>query len=365
MIERLENKLAAYHKKKYALLTNSGTNALLSMYVGANLQENDEVLCPVYTFYATVTPLLFTGAVPIFIDIDNEGNLDPKELARKLTPKTKAIVITHMWGLPANMEEIVNFAKENKLMLFEDGSHAHGSEYKGQKIGTFGDAAAFSLQGQKTLTGGEGGFLLTDNEEIYYRALLLGHYNKRCIKEIPSFHSFHKYAVTGMGLKFRIHPLAAAIAEEQFEHLDKIISERTNYANFMLKELSNLKGIHLPYTTLSNKKSSWYGLIFILKASELNNVTPDAFYRMLQDEGCSELDRPSSTCPLNLHPLFQSPYELFPSYEGKISYKRGDFPKAEAYHTYSFKLPVWHDPKDIEIVKLYMRAIRKVVTQCQ
>jgi dTDP-4-amino-4,6-dideoxygalactose transaminase len=100
----------------------------------------------------------------------------------------------------------------------EDGSYAHGATYKNKKVGTFGNSSAFSMQGKKTLTGGEGGFLLTNDENVFYRALLLGHYNKRCKQEIPNEHELYSLAVTGMGLKFRIHPVAAAIAEEQFQN---------------------------------------------------------------------------------------------------------------------------------------------------
>lgn len=137
------------------------------MYAGCDLQPGDEVISPTYTFYATVTPMVFTRAKPVFADRKEDGNIDPWEIEKKITDKTKAIVVTHMWGIPCDMDTITAVAKKHNLRLLEDCSHAHGAEFDGQKVGTFGDAAAWSLQGQKTVTGGEGAILLTDDEEIH------------------------------------------------------------------------------------------------------------------------------------------------------------------------------------------------------
>jgi dTDP-4-amino-4,6-dideoxygalactose transaminase len=140
------------------------------------------------------------------------------EIEKKITDKTKAIVVTHMWGIPCDMDAITVIAKKHNLRLLEDCSHAHGAKFNEQKVGTFGDAAVWSLQGQKTVTGGEGGILLTDDGEIHTRALLLGQYNKRCKQEIPRDHPLYQYALTGFGLKLRAHPLAIAMADQQFDH---------------------------------------------------------------------------------------------------------------------------------------------------
>ena len=360
IIEKLENKFAQYHGKKHALLTNSGTSSLHSMYVGANLREGDEVICPAYTFYATVTPLFFTGAIPVLADSKKDGNIDPQDIERKITGNTKGIVITHMWGLPCDMDVITEIARQHNLMLLEDASHAHGATYNGRKTGTFGDASAFSLQAQKTLTGGEGGILLTDSDEIFYRALLLGHYNKRCKKEIPTDHPLHQYATTGMGLKLRIHPVAAAIADEQLDNLETILENRRKTANMMIEELRDLPGIEVP-SIPTNTEPSWYGFVIQYRPEDLDGLPIEKFYKALQAEGCMELDRPGSTCPLNYHQLFQNPASLFQNYEGKVNYKRGDFPSAERFHENSLKLPVWHEAKDHDIIEGYIRAFKKVI----
>lgn len=363
IFKEFEDAFAKYHQRKYALLCNSGTSAIHSMFVAAGFKEGDEVICPVYTFFATVTPLLFTGAKPILCDIDENGNIDPQEIKKKITPKTKGVIITHMWGIPCKMDEIVKICKENKLLLLEDCSHAHGAEYKEKLVGTFGDLAAWSLQGPKNVSGGEGGILLTDNEEFYYRALLLGHYNKRCKQEISKDHPLYKYAVTGMGLKYRAHPLAIAVAYEVFKNLNKFLKIKRFFANKIIKELKNLPGISLPPAFFDiNIKPSWYGFVFQYRAGELKNLSIEKFFNALQDEGLSEVDRPGSTCPLNLLPLFQNPVELFPIYKKNLfSYKPGDFPKAEKFYQNAIKLPIWTTKKDLKMINLYISGIKKVI----
>lgn len=364
IFKEFEDEFAKYHKRKYALLCNSGTTAIHSMFVAAGLKEGDEVICPAYTFFATVTPLLFTGAKPILCDIDENGNIDPQEIKKKITKKTKAVIVTHMWGIPCQMDEIVKICKKNNLILLEDCSHAHGARYKGKLVGTFGDIAAWSLQGPKNVSGGEGGILLTDNEEFYYRALLLGHYNKRCKQEIPKNHPFYRYATTGMGLKYRAHPLAVAIAYHVFKNLEKYLKVKRSFAKKMIEKLKNEKGILLPPAFFDPKlKPSWYAFVFQYNSKNLGNLSIEKFFQALQAEGLNEIDRPGSTCPLNLLPLFQNPEELFPVYKKKyhFSYKPGDFPKAEKFYQNAIKLPVWSFKKDAKLVNLYIKGIKKVI----
>ena len=356
-----ENKFAKYYRKKYALLCNSGTTAIHSMYMATGLKEGDEIICPVYTFFATVTPLLFTGAKPIFCDIDENGNIDPKEIEKKVTKNTKAVVVTHMWGIPCQMDKISLICKKNKLFLLEDCSHAHGARYKNRLVGTFGNMAAWSLQGPKIVSGGEGGILLTDNKEFYYRALLLGHYNKRCKQEIPKSHKFYKYSVTGMGLKYRAHPLATAIALECLNNLSRWLNNKRNFADKIINELKGFEGLRLP--NLSKEiKPSWHALVFQYKKEELKNLPIEVFYKGLIAEGLIEFDRPGSTCPLNLLPLFKDPSPLFPVYKKyPFSYQKGDFPKAEDFHKNALKIPIWAFKKDKKIVDLYIAGIKKVL----
>lgn len=360
VIEQLENGLRDYHGTTHAVLTSSGTAALHSMYAACGLGPGDEVIVPAYTFFATVTPLLHLGATPILVDCDKSGNLDPADVARRITPNVKAVVATHMWGQPAAMRELKAITDEHGLTLLEDASHAHGASIDGRRIGTFGHAAAFSMNGPKPLSAGEGGFVLTADDEIYYRVLLHGQYNKRCRSELPHNHQLYRYAVTGMGLKFRIHPLAAAIALDQLGRLDSYLEGRRAIAAHLCEQLTDLPGIIVP-TLPEGVRSSWYGLPLGYVANELGGLPVDRFYKALRAEGCHEVDRPGSTCPINLLPLFQEPDPLFPLYNGKIEYKTGDFPNAEAIHHGTIKMPVWHHENDIPLVNSYIEAFRKVI----
>ncbi|MBU4347184.1 DegT/DnrJ/EryC1/StrS family aminotransferase [Patescibacteria group bacterium] len=361
IFEKFENLFCKYQKRKYALLFNSGTSAIHAMFVALNLKPGDEVICPVYTFYATVTPLLFTGAIPIFCDIDENGNINPYEIEKKITKKTKAVVITHMWGIPCQMDKILEICRKNRLVLLEDCSHAHGAEYKGKKLGSFGDLSAWSLQGQKILTGGEGGVLTTNNKEYYDRALLLGHYNKRCKQEISPDSPLYKFAVTGMGLKYRAHPLAVAIANEYLSRLDKWLAIKRIFAQRIIIRLKNYAAITLPQINNQKIKPSWYAFVFQYHENK-TGVSINKFYQALKQEGLVEVDQPGSTCPLNLLPLFQKPAELFPIYrQYKFSYKKGEFPKAESFYNNAVKIPVWARVQDWPAMKLYIDGIEKVL----
>jgi len=360
IFKEFEESFASYHQRKYAVLCSSGTLALHSVYVAAELKTGDEVICPAYTFFATVTPLLFTGAKPILCDCDDNGNIDANKIEKLITPKTKAVMVTHMWGFPASMDKIVSICKNKKLFLFEDCSHAHGARYNNQVVGSFGDIAAWSIQGPKNITGGEGGILVTNNEDFYYKTLLLGHYNKRCKQEIPKTHKFSKYSTTGMGLKYRAHPLAVTIANELFKNIDITLKIRQKYYSQIIKQLKNVSGLSTP--KISDKISiSGYALIFQYHSEELGGLTREKFVEALHEEGLIEIDIPNSTSPLNLLPLFQKPADIFPQYAKSFGYNSGDFPNAEKYFNQAIKMPLWSRKSDVKVVNLYIKGIKKVI----
>ncbi|MFN8343450.1 MAG: DegT/DnrJ/EryC1/StrS family aminotransferase [Spirosomataceae bacterium] len=312
VIRNFEDRFREYHGLKHALLNNSGTSSIYAMYKGIEIGPNDEVICPVYTFFATVTPLLFTGATPVFCDCLDNGNIDPALIEKKINVRTKAIVVTHMWGNPCQMDVIQKIAKKHHLYLLEDCSHAHGAKYNGKLVGTFGDAAVWSLQGQKILTGGEGGILATNNEDIYAIAQLVGHYNKRSLREIPVSHRFYKFGVTGFGQKFRSHPLAVAIANEQFDHLDEWIEQKSRYAVKISEALKEYNFLKMP--KYEGQMPSWYGFIIRYDSEKAGGLPLSCFVEALHAEGLHEVDIPKSTAPLNLYPIFREPAVLFPEF---------------------------------------------------
>jgi dTDP-4-amino-4,6-dideoxygalactose transaminase len=359
VIAELEDALRCYFGARHAVLTASGTAALYDLYAACRIRPGDEVIVPAYTFFATVTPLLHLGAIPVLADCDERGNLDPADVARRITQRTSGIVVTHMWGVPADAAALRTLADAHELFFLEDGSHAHGASSRGRKIGTFGRGAAFSMNGPKPLSAGEGGFILTDDDETYYDALLHGQYNKRCRNEIPAEHRMYPFAVTGMGLKHRIHPLAASIALGQLDRLDEYLEGRTQIAAYLLEHLDGIPGIRVPKPDKA-MHPSWYGLVLQYQPDELDGLPAGRYHDALLAEGCAEADRPGSTCPLNLLPLFQDPGELLPAHKGTFAYQPGDFPQAEAFHAGAIKLPVWHREEHMRLAGQYVEAFRKV-----
>jgi perosamine synthetase len=362
VIADLEDGLCDYFNVRHAVLTSSGTAALHSTYVASFIEPGDEVIVPAYTFPATATPMLHLGAVPVLADSDEFGNVSVDDVASRITSKTTAIMVTHLWGIPADMGGLGALADKQGLALLEDGSHAHGAMVGGQRVGTFGHASAFSMNGPKPLSAGEGGFVLTDDPEVYYRVLLHGHYNKRCLNEVPGAHPLHQYAVTGMGLKFRIHPLAATIALDQLGNLDKYLAGRARIARYLCDTLSDLPGIVVPAIPC-DVRPAWYGLPLTYVPEQLDGLPIERFYQALLAEGLREVDRPGSTGPLNRLPLFRHPEPLFPHYRyaSRVAYRPGQFSVAEQIHRHTLKLPVWHREEDLPLVDKYIEGFRKVV----
>ncbi len=361
VFKEFEDAFANYHGRRYALLSNSGTNAIYSMYEGLGLGPGDEVICPVYTFFATVSPLMHTGATPVFCDCGHDGNISAAEIEQNITPRTKAVIVTHMWGMPCDMDAIASICRKHNLRLLEDCSHAHGAKVGDKLVGTFGDAAAWSLQAQKTITGGEGGIILTDDEEMYYRALLQGHYNKRCKQEIPADHPLAVFNTTGFGLKFRAHPLAVAMAQEQFSHLEEFLAQRQHYAERMTAAFSQFPFLRTPQ--VSGKQHGWYAYVMQFDASRANGVSINLFTNAVLAEGLVELDRPRSTGTLHQLPLFTQPEKALPRlYPHRAGQRQQSFPVAEQFYENALKLPVWSFSDDEQMVNFYIDGIVKVAS---
>ncbi len=215
----LEQEFAKFCGAKHALAINSGTSALFVSALAMGLKPGDEVIVPAYTFVASYTSMIFAGAVPVLAEIDESLTLDPKDIERRITPKTKAVMPVHMLGNPSNMDAIMDVAKKRGLMVLEDACQAAGGSYKGRKLGTIGRMGCFSLNVFKTITCGDGGLVVTDDDDLYERAF--GYHDQG-----------HKPNRTGvevgrrdvMGLDFRMTELNGAVALAQLRKIDKIVS---------------------------------------------------------------------------------------------------------------------------------------------
>ncbi len=358
VFERFERKFAAYHGVAHSLLHSSGTCALLAAYYALGLKPGDEVLCPAYTFFATVSPLMILGVTPVFCDCDHDGNVAPESLAERLTDRTKAVVVTHMWGIPCEMDPITDFCRTKGLRLVEDCSHAHGARYKERLVGTFGDVAVWSLQGQKLVTGGEGGVLLTADSEIFYRALLLGQYCTRARQEIPTSHPLSRFWMTGAGLKLRAHPLAIAMAEEQFENLDHWLQQKRVFAARLRELLSDVAWLRLPCAR--DRDPSWYAFVMQFSARDAGRDIDEVF-ALLQAEGLGELERPVVTGAVDQLPLFRDPGEVFPWFaSAAVLEAKEECPRARELAANALKLPIWVRKEDGPLLESYAGGICKI-----
>lgn len=259
IVEKFEEKFKNYIGRKYAVCTPNGTSAIHSALFAAGITAGDEVIVPSFTFWATVGPVLACNAIPVFADCDLlTHNITAENIEKLITPKTKAIIAVHVWGTPCEMDGLVSLAKKYDLKLIEDCSHAHGATYNGKKVGSFGDVACFSLQGSKLLVAGEGGILVTDNKEYYERSIALGHYEK--LKDLDELSEYKKYSLTGLGYKHRPHPVAIAIADANFDLLDKYNEIRTKNTKYFEELISDLEFITLQ--KVPEKAQRVYGYLY-------------------------------------------------------------------------------------------------------
>ena len=355
--ERLESALKEKWNLPSALTVNSGTTALYTMFYGAGLVPGDEVIVPSYTFFATATPLFPLGVRPVLADCLDNGNIDPDSVAALVSVRTKAVVCTHMWGIPCDMDELQAVASKAKILLLEDSSHAHGALYRGKVVGSFADGSAWSLQGKKLLTAGEGGLYSTRHKEHYERAILIGHFNKRAKKEVYSS-KFLPFTTTGTGLNFRMHPLGAALAYSQIETFDEQLSQRRQIAQVLTYELSKIDGLRVPHIP-AGAEPAWYAFPILYNAAAFPGVSKEVFVRAVHAEGAVEVDIPGSTCPLSKHPLFRTPGDFLRD-SGSGTLEMCAIANAERYHGAVIKLPCFHGALRYEQAQAYVAAISKV-----
>lgn len=219
----LEDDFKARLGARHALAHANGTLGLLAAFHALDLQPGDEVLVPSATFWASVVPMLWVGAVPVFCEIEGERfALDPADVERRITPRTKAIVLVHLWGIPAKVDELLALARRHGLKVIEDASHALGASVGDVPCGRFGDIAVFSLQTSKLAAAGEGGVFLTDDNTYMERATCLGDIVRIYELQTPA----RRFAATSFGIKTRMAPLSAAVGRTQLAKLDRHNAQR-------------------------------------------------------------------------------------------------------------------------------------------
>lgn len=250
-IDKFEKMFANYVGRKFAISLPSCTSAIHLSLLSLNISSNDEVLIPDITWIASAAPISYIGAKPVFCDIDNKTwciSLD--SIKKSVTDKTKAIILVDLYGGMPDLDEIIDFAKEKNIFVIEDSAEAVGSEYKGRKAGSFGDCSVFSFHGSKTLTTGEGGILLTDNEDIYRRALFLRDHGRD-----PN--SSKMFWNSEIAYKYKMSNLQAALGLAQLERIHELIKKKTEIFNQYNKNLGDISYIKLNHQDIVTKNSFW------------------------------------------------------------------------------------------------------------
>ncbi len=238
-----------YTGAKYAIVTSNGTTALHLAIEASGIKPGDEVITTPFTFIASSNSILFNGAIPIFADIDPETyNLDPEKVKEKITKKTKAIMPVHIFGNPCDMKALKEIADEHNLILLEDACQAHGAKVDGKHAGTLGDVGCFSFYASKNLTFGEGGLILTDNEELKDNILCLRNHGRT-----PKG-GYHHIRI---GYNYRSNNLVAAVGVEQLKKLPKMLEVRKRNAEILQKELADVDGFALQKVQKGHEHA-WY-----------------------------------------------------------------------------------------------------------
>ncbi len=244
-IAKFEDMIADYVGTKYCVVFNSGTSALHSQLLAHNIGVGDEVIVPSFTFIATVNSLLFVGAKPVFADIEEQTfGLDPEDVKKKLTSRTKAIMPMHYGGGCCQVDELAEVAKDAKVLLLEDGAESLGASLDGKKVGSFGESAMYSFSAPKVITTGEGGAIVTNSEEIYERMKLVRSHGR--LEREDYFSSTEPMDYIQLGYNFRMSNITAALGIAQLSKINEIIEMRRNNSKEMIQSLSKCSELILP-----------------------------------------------------------------------------------------------------------------------
>ena len=267
--DELEKMFVDMFHVNYAVSVSNCTDALHLCCLVADVKPGDEVICPSLTFAASTNCIRYAGATPVFCDIAGPEhiNIDPKEIEKKITNKTKAILVVHMAGFPCKMDEIMAIAKKHNLKVIEDACHGPLSEYKGKKLGTIGDCAAFSFFSNKNISTGEGGMFISNNKEMADKARLLRSHGMTTMSYQRAGGHATSYDIVELGYNFRLDDIHAAIAIEQLKKLPKDLEQRIAVRNRYIELLSKMENVVVPFADNTEFTSNYIMPIVITKGT--------------------------------------------------------------------------------------------------
>lgn len=304
-VEQFEKAFAAYVGTKHAIAVNSGTSGLHLAMITAQVGPDDEVITPSFSFIASANCVMYERAKPVFVDIDPlTGNMLPEQVEAAITPRTKAIIVVHAFGQPADMDPLMAIARKHNLPLIEDACEAIGADYKGRRAGTLSDAAVFAFYPNKQMTTGEGGMIVTDRDDWadLFRSL------RNQGRDI--FNAWLNH--TRLGYNYRLDEMSAALGLAQIGRIEHLLANREKVAQWYNDRIDEIPGLNKPHIVETTSRMSWF--VYVIRCDE--GVNRDAMMQFLEERGVPS--RPYFT-PIHLQPFYQESF----------GWKRGDLPATE------------------------------------
>lgn len=325
-VAEFEKKVAEYVGAKYAVAIANGTAALHAACFAAGIKEGDEVITTPMTFAAFSNCVLYCGATPVFADIDPDTyNISPKEIEKKITSRTKAIIPVHYTGQPCEMDEIMAIAKKHNLIVIQDGAHALGADYKGKKIGSLGDMTTFSFHPVKHITTGEGGMIVTDDEKLYKRLVLFrSHGITRDETMLLKNEGGWYYEQLDLGYNYRITDIQCALGISQLNRLEQFVARRRELVQRYQQAFVGMDELITPYEK-EGCNSSWH--LYVIQVNDRKNV-----FNRLRNAGIG----------VNVHyiPVYKHPYYQKNGYHDVVC------ENAEKLYEHIISLPLYPDLTD-------------------
>ncbi len=296
-VQEFEDRIAAYIDVPHAVAVSSGTAGLHLCLCAMGIGQGDEVIVPSFTFIAAANAIRYVGATPVFVDIESATlNLDPSRIRETITARTRAIIVVHTFGLPAEMELIMAIARENRLLVIEDACEALGAEYRGPRVGSFGHAAVFAFYPNKQITTGEGGVIVTRDEGLA-REL-------RALRNQGRYETDDWLQHSILGYNCRLSDINSALGCAQMQRLESILERRARVARRYSELLSPYPDLALPPTVLRGTRISWF--VYVIRLAP-------RFRRAQRDAAVVRLRELGIQCGRYFAPIHAQPaYSMFP-----------------------------------------------------
>ena len=336
-VDEFSKKFAEFCGSKYSLPCSNGTVTLHLIAKALGIGPGDEVIMPTLTYIATANAISECGATPVFVDSDiNTWNIDPKEVEKAITKNTKAIIPVDLYGLACDMTELMKISEKYNIPIIEDAAEAHGACWNGKKVGSFGKAGSFSFFGNKIITCGEGGMIVTDDEEFYKKMKLL--------RSQGTDPSYKRYWHICRGYNYRMTNMQAAIGLAQLENIDWHINERKRVVNKYRELLKNELGDYLIEQKVTNKENHIYWMYSIVLSDKVKK-SRDEVMRLMEEKG------------IEMRPLFY-PMHIMPPYENKNLH----LPVAEYLSSRGINLPT-HALMDDEKIEYVVNCLKEIIVE--